>query len=104
MSINLSANSLNDGSFLDFLIAQFGVHGIPPQSICFEVTETATIDSSPYADFIREGKKIKLLFFTRRFWHGSDHLMNIVKQLPVDYVKIDGMFIVSSRQEQKTFC
>ena len=95
LSVNLSANSLNDGSFLDFLIEQFGVHGVPPQSICFEVTETATIDNlANAADFVRQAKKIGCTFALDDFGTGHSSY-EYLKQLPVDYLKIDGMFIVN---------
>ncbi|MDB6062071.1 MAG: hypothetical protein JWM78_2174 [Verrucomicrobiaceae bacterium] len=95
LSINLSANSLNDGAFLDFLIEQFGVYGIAPRSICFEVTETATIDNlANAADFIRQAKKIGCSFALDDFGTGRSSY-EYLKQLPVDYLKIDGMFIVN---------
>lgn len=95
LSVNLSANSLNDSSFLDFLIEQFGIHGVAPQSICFEVTETATIDNLVNAaDFIRQAKKIGCTFALDDFGTGHSSY-EYLRQLPVDYLKIDGMFIVN---------
>jgi diguanylate cyclase (GGDEF)-like protein len=95
LSINLSANSLNESTFLDFLIEQFGVYGIPPPLICFEVTETATIDNlANAADFMRQAKKIGCAFALDDFGTGRSSY-EYLKQLPVDYLKIDGMFIVN---------
>jgi diguanylate cyclase (GGDEF)-like protein len=95
LSINLSANSLNDSSFLDFLIEQFGINAVPPHLICFEVTETATIDNlANAADFIRQAKKIGCAFALDDFGTGRSSY-EYLKQLPVDYLKIDGMFIVN---------
>ncbi|WP_156498212.1 diguanylate cyclase domain-containing protein, partial [Oleiphilus sp. HI0043] len=42
-SINLSGNSLSDDSFLEFILGQFAASTIPPEMICFEITETAAI-------------------------------------------------------------
>jgi len=42
-SINLSGTSLGDKSLLGYIREQFVIYSIPPQSICFEITETAAI-------------------------------------------------------------
>ena len=41
--INLSGASLNDDQFLAFVEAQFAIRSVPPQMICFEITETVAI-------------------------------------------------------------
>ena len=43
LSINLSGNSLNDETLLDFVREQFNHYSIPPEWICFEITETAVV-------------------------------------------------------------
>ena len=43
LSINLSGNSLNDDSLLDYVRGQFNEYAVPPEWICFEITETAAI-------------------------------------------------------------
>lgn len=94
LSINLSGNSLNDASLLDFLVDQFGNHGVTPGSICFEITETATIKNlTNAADFIQQVKKIGCSFALDDFGTGLSSY-EYLKHLPVDYLKIDGMFIV----------
>jgi diguanylate cyclase (GGDEF)-like protein len=95
LSITLSANSLNDDGCLDFLIELFGRYAVPPQNICFEVTETATIDNlANAADFMRQAKKLGCSFALDDFGTGRSSY-EYLKQLPVDYLKIDGMFIAS---------
>ena len=44
-SINLSGHSLGDESMLDFIHNEFKRKQVNPQKICFEVTETAAINS-----------------------------------------------------------
>ena len=93
VSINLSGNSINDDQFLDFILEQFAQYKIPTTSICFEVTETATINNlTEAADFIREIKRIGCQFSLDDFGSGNASYQYL-KYLPVDYLKIDGMFV-----------
>lgn len=94
LSINLSGNSLNDATFFDFLVDQFGNFRVAPSAICFEITETATIKNlTNAADFIQQVKKIGCSFALDDFGTGLSSY-EYLKHLPVDYLKIDGMFIV----------
>lgn len=93
VSINLSGNSINDDTFMEFILELFAQYKIPTQKICFEVTETATINNlAEAADFIREVKKIGCKFSLDDFGSGNASYQYL-KHLPVDYLKIDGMFV-----------
>ncbi len=93
VSINLSGNSLNDDQFVDFILEQFTHCKIPTNNICFEVTETATINNlAEAADFIREVKKMGCKFSLDDFGSGNASYQYL-KHLPVDYLKIDGTFV-----------
>jgi len=92
-SINLSGNSLNDDHFLEFLLGQFAVSTVAPEMICFEITETAAITNlSDATEFIRVLKKTGCKFALDDFGAGLSSYAYIQK-LPVDYIKIDGIFI-----------
>jgi diguanylate cyclase (GGDEF)-like protein/PAS domain S-box-containing protein len=92
-SINLSGASLSDDKFLDFIFAEFDEFGVPPFTICFEITETAAISNfSKVATFIKELKKIGCCFSLDDFGTGWASF-NYLKLLPVDYLKIDGSFV-----------
>jgi len=92
-TINLSGHSLGDKEFLNFLLLEFEQTKVPPEKICFEVTETATIANLGSAiEFIRELKNIGCLFSLDDFGTGVSSF-NYLKNLPVDFLKIDGAFI-----------
>ena len=92
-AINLSGQSLGDEATLEFIMAQFKQSGVAPQAICFEVTETAAIANiSKATRFIMALKGIGCSFSLDDFGSGMSSLAYL-KNLPVDYLKIDGAFV-----------
>lgn len=89
-AVNLSGQSLNETSFLDFACEAIKKSGVPPQCLCFEVTETAAVANLARAmSFISDLKKLGCTFSLDDFGAGLSSF-GYLKSLPVDYLKIDG--------------
>ena len=92
-SINLSSQSLTDADFLDFVIDQFSAYEGLASKICFEITETAAIINMLQASrYIAILRGMGLRFALDDFGSGLSSF-EYLKTLPIDYLKIDGMFV-----------
>ena len=93
VSINLSGRSLTNEKFLESIFHIFKQTGISTQKVCFEITETAAVSNMHSAiKFIKSLKEIGCQFALDDFGSGISSF-GYLKKLPVDFLKIDGMFV-----------
>jgi diguanylate cyclase (GGDEF)-like protein/PAS domain S-box-containing protein len=92
-AMNLSALSLSDEGFLDFLDEAVARGPLPASRLCFEITETTAIENLPQARrLIRQLGRRGCRFALDDFGAGMASY-GYLRDLEVDFLKIDGTFI-----------
>ena len=93
LSINVSGQTLADPTFLEFVVDELDRTGVLPAQICFEVAETSVIGNLEQARrFIDVLHGMGCRFALDDFGTDLGGFANL-KQLPMDYLKIDGSFM-----------
>ncbi len=92
-AINLSGHSFGSEEFLNQLLAMLGESKVPPEKICFEVTETVAIANLNRAQrFMKTLAALGCRFSLDDFGSGLCSF-GYLRQLPIDHLKIDGQFV-----------
>jgi diguanylate cyclase (GGDEF)-like protein/PAS domain S-box-containing protein len=92
-SVNISGASINDKSFPDFLRNLLTRYQLPTGLLCFEITETTAISNlAKAAELMHELKGMGCRFALDDFGTGMSSFAYL-KYLPVDFLKIAGVFI-----------
>ncbi|VAW88909.1 diguanylate cyclase/phosphodiesterase (GGDEF & EAL domains) with PAS/PAC sensor(s) [hydrothermal vent metagenome] len=92
-AINLSGQSLGDLKLLGFIMDTIKETGVDPRILCFEITESAVIANLDIAkEFIVKLKETGCRFALDDFGSGLSSF-SYLKNLPVDYVKLDGSLV-----------
>lgn len=93
LAINLSGRSLDDAQLPHFLTETLRRHAVAPQRLMIELTETSAVsDIADAQRFIEHLHAIGCRICLDDFGSGFSSFAYL-KHLPVDTVKIDGMFI-----------
>ncbi len=93
LAINLSGQTLGDPQFLEFVVDVLDRTGVSPNQLCFEVTENSVITNIEHAQrFIGVLHGMGCQFALDDFGRGLSSFGNL-KNLSLDYLKIDGSFI-----------
>ena len=96
VNINLSGVSIGDENFLD-MIENLTLH-IPASHVCFEITESSAMGkhAKPFLLRLKElGYQLALDDFGTGF-----SSFGYLESLPVDYIKIDGLFVRDMAQNE----
>jgi EAL domain-containing protein (putative c-di-GMP-specific phosphodiesterase class I) len=92
-AINLSGLSLSDAAFLAYVVAEINRYKVNPHQLCFEITETAVIANLDRSrQFIETLREMGCRFSLDDFGSGLASFAYL-KNLQVDFLKIDGLFI-----------
>jgi len=99
-AINVSGASLGDDTFLRFIQDTMERLEVPPQVLCFEITETAAVaNMSKAVSFIGKLKRLGCRFSLDDFGTGLSSF-SYLKNFEVDYLKIDGAFVRDIVEDQ----
>ncbi|MDF5425840.1 EAL domain-containing protein, partial [Vibrio parahaemolyticus] len=92
-SINLSGQSMGNQEFIDFLLERLESSTLPCEKICLEITETAAMSNLDQAiELFTKLKALGCMIALDDFGSGLSSF-GYLKKLPVDIVKIDGLFV-----------
>lgn len=91
--INLGAATLVDEDFADYLSNRLARSRLRPEQLCLEITETSVVrDMTRARRFIQRMRKLGCRFALDDFGTGFCSF-SYLRDLPVDYLKIDGSFV-----------
>ena len=93
-SVNISGQSISNPEFVDVITDVIKRADIKAGALCFELTETAAIANMSTAfEFINRVRVLGCKFALDDFGSGLCSF-SYLKNMPVDYLKIDGSFIL----------
>jgi len=102
-SINLSGQSLGDTKLLQFVLDALQETELPPSVLCFEITESSVISNLDEANqFIKTLRNLGCKFAMDDFGAGISSF-SYLKNLDVDFVKLDGELVRDVAKNKTSF-
>jgi EAL domain-containing protein (putative c-di-GMP-specific phosphodiesterase class I) len=93
MSVNLSARQLSDPELIEDLVDSLATHGISPDRLCIEVTESLLIDETEFTmERLRALHEVGVALAVDDFGTGYSSL-SYLRRYPFDRLKIDRAFV-----------
>jgi len=93
IAVNLSGKTINDENLVSHIEKLLNTYQVPPESIIFEITETAAVaDILVASRIMKDINALGCQFALDDFGIGFSSFYYL-KQLPAEYIKIDGAFI-----------
>lgn len=94
-SINLSAHAFRNRDLFDLLAKRLEMSWVSPTRLVFELTETAAIENMDRSrELVARLRALGCRFALDDFGSGFS-TFNYIKNFPVDFLKLDGSFIVN---------
>jgi Amt family ammonium transporter len=101
-SINVSGPSIASEDFLSFLEQAVRESGLPPEILCFELTETAAVSNLQRADRLMQRMRVLGCTFALDDFGTGLSSLAYLKSLPVSALKIDGSFVRDAAHNPRT--
>uniref|UniRef100_UPI003F6AC480 EAL domain-containing protein n=1 Tax=Pseudomaricurvus sp. TaxID=2004510 RepID=UPI003F6AC480 len=102
-TVNLSGMTISDPEFSNYVLSAIERSGIDATLLHFEITETAAIRHLDNAiEFMRRLRERGSRFYLDDFGSGLSSFAYL-KELPVDYLKIDGSFVSTMLEDSASF-
>jgi diguanylate cyclase (GGDEF)-like protein/PAS domain S-box-containing protein len=93
VAINISGQTLGDPLFLEFVVECLDSTGVAPEQVCFEISESAVINNLEHARrFVGVLHGMGCKFTIDDFGSGVGSFSSL-KNLELDYLKLDGSFM-----------
>ena len=100
IAINVSAQDLEQESLVDSVMTRLNEHALEPSSLCFEMTERDVMNNADRtAKTMRELRALGFEISVDDSGIGQSSLSKL-KQLPVDEIKIDKLFIMTLEESE----
>jgi diguanylate cyclase (GGDEF)-like protein/PAS domain S-box-containing protein len=102
-SVNLSGPSLLDEALIDTIMYHLNKYSLRASDFCFEVTETAAIQNLSYATRFINRLKLEGFTFALDDFGAGFSSFGYLRNLPVDYIKIDGSFVQNINESMVSY-